>query len=148
MIWAILAALGVPLWLIAVGIGSLIFRGHRLKQRPGNIPCRIRPAGGKRWIPGHAIWVSDVFAFDGSPAVWNESLARIIEISPLQLDQGEAKKLKRLGPGAAIVTLIADNGERLSVATKAGFSRDLAGPFLSMEAAALEAKPSSTAGAD
>jgi hypothetical protein len=44
--------------------------------------------------------VSDVFAFDGSPAVWNESLTRISGISALKFDQGETKKLTRLGPGA------------------------------------------------
>jgi hypothetical protein len=148
MIWAVLAALGVPLWLIAVGIGSLIFRGHRLKQRPGNIPCRVREAGKTRWTPGHAIWVSDVFAFDGSPAVWNESLTRVTDISSLELDQAEAKKLKRLGPGMITVTLTADNGERFAVATKAGVARDLAGPLFSIEAASLGPRPSSTVEAD
>jgi hypothetical protein len=135
MIFVILAAIGVPLWLIAVGIGSLIVRGHRLKRRPGNIPCRVRQGPGKRWVPGHAIWVNDVFAFDGSPAVWNESLTWVKEVSPLELDQGEAKKLRRLGPGATAVTLTADNGERFAVATKAGLSRDLTGSFESIEVA-------------
>jgi hypothetical protein len=34
----------------------------------------ILVAGKRRWTRGHAIWVSDVFAWRGSPAAWNEEL--------------------------------------------------------------------------
>ena len=117
---------------------------YELKQRPGNIPCRLRQAGKKRWIPGHAVWVSDVLAFDGSPAVWNESLTWIREISPLGLDQDEARKLKRLGPAVVAVTLTTDKGEELAVAAKASFSPALTGRLLPLRPLAWEPKPSST----
>jgi hypothetical protein len=133
MVWAVLVALGVPLWLIAVGIGSLIFRGHRLRGRPGNIPCRIRQAGKKRWTRGHAIWVSDVFAFDGSPAVWSESLTQVTDIRSLDLDHREARRLRGLGPGMVTVTLGANGRERLAVATKAEFAVDLTGPLFTVD---------------
>ena len=35
MIWAILALLGVPLWLCALGILALVYRNKSLRQRHG-----------------------------------------------------------------------------------------------------------------
>jgi hypothetical protein len=74
MIWAILAAMGVPLWLCAVGILTLLLRNRALRNRAGNVPVRVRPAGKKRWSPGHGVWIHDVFAFRGLPAAWREAL--------------------------------------------------------------------------
>jgi hypothetical protein len=47
--WAILAVLGVPLWLCAIGILTLVMRNRELRKRPGNVPVRVRPAGKTRW---------------------------------------------------------------------------------------------------
>ena len=44
VIWAALIALGVPLWLIAVALLMLVFRNRSLRKRPGNVPCKFRPA--------------------------------------------------------------------------------------------------------
>ena len=65
MIWAVLLALGVPLWLCACGILILVFRNRGLQKRPGNVPCKFRPTDKKRWTSGHGVWVSDVFAWRG-----------------------------------------------------------------------------------
>ena len=34
MIWAILAMLGIPLWLCAIGILTVVFQNRRLRKRP------------------------------------------------------------------------------------------------------------------
>jgi hypothetical protein len=68
VIWAILAFVGVPLWLCAIGILMLVFNNRKLRKRPGDIPVRILRPGKKRWTRGHAIWVSDVFAWRASSA--------------------------------------------------------------------------------
>ena len=68
MIWAILALLGVPLWLCALGILTAVVQNRKLRKRYGDIPVRVRRPGKKRWTRGHAIWVSDVFAWRGTPA--------------------------------------------------------------------------------
>ena len=77
MIWAILAVLGVPLWLCALGIFMVILQNRKLRKRYGDIPVRVRRSGKRRWTRGHAIWVSDVFAWRGSPAAWDEDLLRV-----------------------------------------------------------------------
>jgi hypothetical protein len=42
VIWAILAMLGVPLWLCAIAILVLVFRNRGLRKRALNIPMRLR----------------------------------------------------------------------------------------------------------
>ena len=49
MIWAVLVFLGVPLWLCAVGILTLVLRSRRLRARHGNVPVRVLR-------PGHTPW--------------------------------------------------------------------------------------------
>ena len=72
MIWAVLALLGVPLWLCALAIAILILRNRALRHREGNLPVRVRKANGRHWSRGNAIWIHDVFVSRGSPAVWRE----------------------------------------------------------------------------
>ena len=105
MIWAILALLGVPLWLCALGILTAVVQNRKLRKRYGDIPVRVRRPGKKRWTRGHAIWVSDVFAWRGSPAAWNEELIQVSEASSRAADPEEHKKLHRLGDDPAVVTL-------------------------------------------
>jgi hypothetical protein len=78
MIIAILALLGVPLWLCAILILVIVVRNRKLRKRHGNIPVRVKHPGKERWTRGHAIWVSDVFAWRGSPGVWNEDLVHVM----------------------------------------------------------------------
>ena len=92
MIWAILALLGVPLWLCAVGILAVILQNHKLRKRSGDLQVRVRRPGEKRWTRGHAIWVSDVFAWRASPAAWKADLLQVIGVSSRSLDFDERKK--------------------------------------------------------
>src|SRR6476661_1942954 len=105
MIWAILLLLGVPLWLCAMGILALVYRNKSLRQRHGDIPVRVLRAGKTCWTRGHAVWVSDVFAWRGSPAAWNEDLFRVTAASVGALEPAELKKLHRLGDLPAVATL-------------------------------------------
>ena len=97
MIWAILAALGVPLWLCSAVILMLLFNNRRLRKRYGDIPVRVRRPGKQRWTRGHAVWVSDVFAWRGSPAAWAEELLAVRGATPRDAEPDERKKLHGLG---------------------------------------------------
>ena len=129
MIWVILAFLGVPLWLCALGILTIFASNRKLRERPGDIPVRVRRPGKKRWTRGHAIWVSDVFAWRGSPAAWNEDLVQVTDVTPRTPDPEERKKLHRLGDGFAIATLASAEGETLEVAVRPEERSALIGPF-------------------
>lgn len=137
MIVAILVAVGVPLWICAVGIVTLLVRNRALRNRPGNVPVRVLRAGKKRWSKGHGVWVHDIFAFRGMPAVWIEVLAWATDASTRAATEQERKKLRRLGDEPVIVTLMLDDGDPIDVAARKEHNAELLGPFAASTEMAL-----------
>ena len=127
MIWAILIFLGVPLWICAAGISITVLKNRGLRKRPGDIPVRVRAPGKTRWARGHAIWVSDVFAWRRSPASWNEALVHVTDVSVR--DAEEQYGLRRLGDKVRIATLTSADGGSVDVAASAADAAVLVGPF-------------------
>jgi hypothetical protein len=121
MVWAILALIGVPLWLY------------------GDIAVRVKRPGKSRWTRGHAIWVSDVFAWRGSPAAWNEDIVQVSGVVLREPTEEERHVLRRLGDGVQIATLSSVDGEPLEVATAPEErSTALVGPFVADAISASE----------
>lgn len=133
MIWAILALLGVPLWLCALAILALVLRNRGLRKRADDIPMRLRAKPDGRWLRGHGLWVHDVLAFRGSPAMWAESLLRVTGATPRQLTAEEAHKFRRLD-GAAGVTLTVHGGRAVDAVTSRQHLPLLLGPYASSAA--------------
>ena len=131
MIWVLLALLGVPLWLCALGILALVYRNRSLRKRYGDIPVRVQRPGKTRWTRGHAVWVSDVFAWRGSPAAWREDLVRVVGASARSVTPEERKALHRLGDEPVVATLTTGQDDVLRVAASAGYRSALSGPFAS-----------------
>jgi len=127
VIWAILALLGVPLWLCALAIGVTIMRNRSLRKRTGDVPVRARLAGKKHWIRGHGTWVHDVFAFRASPAVWQEHLLWVDSATLVPASAADQKKLRRLGSGFVIARFHHPDGEPADFATSAAHSTALIG---------------------
>ena len=131
MIWALLIFVGVPLWLCAVGILALVYRNRSLRKRHGDIPVRVLRPGKARWTRGHALWVSDVFAWRGSPAAWNEDLEVIVGATLRNATSEDMKKLHRMGDGVVVATLTTDDDVAFQVATPSAQRSALLGPFIS-----------------
>jgi len=129
VIWAILALIGVPLWLCAVAILALLVRNRSLRHRPGNISVRILPPGKTRWRGGHGLWVSDVFAWRGSPAAWREELLQVVDATTRSADAEERGHLHRLGDAPVVADLTTADGGTLRVAGAAENGAALMGPF-------------------
>jgi hypothetical protein len=129
MIWVILAALGVPLWLCAIGILMMLRNNRKLRKRPGDIPVRVLRPGKKRWARGHAIWVSDVFAWRMSPAGWTEDLILVRGVSDRQANDAEHKKLHHFAADPVIVSLAPIQGDAVLVAARPDARPSLLGPF-------------------
>ena len=129
MIWAILIYVGVPLWLCALGIGILVFRSRRLRSRHGDIQVRVLRAGHKRWTRGHAIWISDVFAWRGSPAAWAEDLMQVTALLERPASPAEMEKLHRMGSDLTVVDLSGHDGDTLTVVATGTDRAALLGPF-------------------
>jgi hypothetical protein len=133
MIWAILAAIGVPLWICAVAICTLAYRNRSMRKRPGNVPVRVHAPGSRRWTPGHALWVSDVFAYRGSPAAWKEALFQVTSATAREPTADERKRLHRIGDEPVVALLTLAGGSTVDVAVRAGDEAKLLGPFASSD---------------
>ena len=129
VIWAILAAVGVPLWLCAAGILTLVARNRTLRKRPDDIPVRILRPGQKRWRPGHGIWVHDVFLFRASPAAWSEAVLWAQDASARVPNDDERGHLRHLGDEPLVATLTLDDGQTIKLATSGDRQAALLGPF-------------------
>lgn len=68
MLWALLAILGVPIWLVVGGLSLALWNRHKFKQQPGVFPLKLRVDSGsvhgfnEKWPPmsAYAVWVHDV----------------------------------------------------------------------------------------
>jgi hypothetical protein len=129
MIWALLAFVGVPLWLCAMGILALVYRNRALRRRHGDIPVRVLRPGKTRWTRGHAVWVSDVFAWRGSPAAWNEYLELIVGVNVREASPQDLKGLRRMSDGVVVASLTTDDDTVVQVATSSEHKSALIGRF-------------------
>lgn len=119
MVWAILALIGVPLWLCAAGIFILLHNNRTLRKRPGNIPVRVLLPGKSRWKRGHALWVSDVFAWRSSPAGWSEDLCQVEHATIRDASAEEQKQLHGIGDDPVVARLEIVGREPITVAASA-----------------------------
>lgn len=128
MIWVILAVLGVPLWLCAAAILTLVFRNRGLRMRAADIPMRLSVYGKGRWHRGHGLWVHDVLCFRGSPAAWNEALLWAAGATPRELTCEEAHRFRRLDQPVA-ATFTAMDGPAFEAITTRSHMPVLLAPF-------------------
>ena len=128
VIWAILAMLGVPLWLCAIAILTLVFRNRGLRKRALNIPMRLRLDPEGRWHRGHGLWVHDVLGFRGSPAAWKEGLVWVSGVTTRELTPEEAHKFRRLDQ-PVVATLAVADGPPADAVTERQHLQLLFGPY-------------------
>jgi hypothetical protein len=134
VIWAILIAVGVPLWFCAAAIIVIVLRNRALRRRPGNVPVRVRRPGKERWVPGHGVWAHDVFAFRGSPAAWKEALLWVTGATVRPADDAEQGRLHRIGDRPVIATFALAAGGSIEFAASREDRDALLGPFVDAEA--------------
>ncbi len=146
MIWAILLAIGIPLWFCAVGILLVALRNRGLRRRPGNVPVRVRRPGKDRWVPGHGVWVHDVFAFRGSPAAWKEGLLWVTDAAVRPAGAAERDRLHRIGDAPVVATCELACGGSIELAARAEDADALLGPFAADAEPPASEQPLSTSG--
>jgi hypothetical protein len=129
VIWAILAIVGVPLWLCAGAIVAMLLRNRSLRKRGGDIPMRLRSEPDKRWKRGHGLWVNNVMSFRASPAGWQESLIWVTQAVVRPATSTEKKKLHRLGDRPVVASLAMHAGGTVEAAVKAEDRQHLLGPY-------------------
>jgi len=114
MVWALLAILGVPIWLIVGILLAIVLQRRNFKKQPGVFPCVIRDEGATKWprSQSFARQVRSVFVVNRGAALLRTEIHGVAEIHDLALGDNGPKK--PAGPVGRLLTL--DDGSRLEVA--------------------------------
>jgi hypothetical protein len=126
MIWAVLALLGIPLWLSAVGILDLVFRDRGRRRRAADIPMLPHLAVKGRWHRGHGLWVQ-CWASAAAPRPGTRRCCGR-PAGPRALTSDEAHKFRRLERPVA-ATFAAVDGPAFEAVTARQQLPLLLGPF-------------------
>jgi hypothetical protein len=139
MIWALLAILGVPLWLVVGALGAALLNRRSVKAVPGTMRGRIRVTSGS--VPGfnprwprsscYAFWVRDVLVVRAGFAMVRTRL--LPASSADEIERRHLPELKRLGPEQVVLGLELDSGSTIELAVSAAERSELPGPFLLAE---------------
>ena len=130
MIWAILALIGVPLWLCAIAIAVLVFQEQNAAEAARGRPCP--PTAGRQEAVDS--WSCDLgfrrVRVAGRSASWNEGLVQVTDASVHEdVDPRTAKKLRGLGDSPVIASLALVGGTIIDVAARPEQRSALTGPF-------------------
>jgi hypothetical protein len=136
MIWILLAALGVPLWLVLGALGAGLLSRRAFTRAPGVFRAKLRatagtsPGFGPSWPrqPVYARWVHDVLLVHQGLALVRNRALPVAQV-PGPLVPAGPSEVKRLGPAPVTLSVVLDNGAVLQVAAAPEAREDLGGPF-------------------
>lgn len=121
-----LAVLAAACALLAV---VTVRRNRALRRRPGDVPALARSPGSGRWLPGHGVWVDDVFAFRRSPAGWSEMLLWVTGATLRPAADDEQARLRRVGDSPLVITFELRSGGSRAFAVRPEDAARLLGPY-------------------
>jgi hypothetical protein len=135
MIWALLALLGVDLWIIVTGLAIVLLRRRAVKRAPDAFKGKIRLTEGeidglsRRWKGGYGRWVRDVLVWHKAPFLFRTMLIPVDGADSSGSHAAGRREVSRLGKHPVIVALLAERHSRVCVAAR-DEDRDRAlGPF-------------------
>ena len=119
MIWALLALLGIPIWLILGALAAAFFSRRNFKAKPGVFPLRVREieAGepGKWSGKLHARWVHDVLL--ANKGLGLNLTAAYPVASTATADPPEPSECKGFGDDLVGLTVQTDSGTTYELGT-------------------------------
>jgi hypothetical protein len=122
MIWALLAFLGVPIWLIVGALLSAFWRRRRFRAQDGVFMMAVRQAGAEKWPRAVAFGrcFERVLVVNKGLALLGTSIYTIDGVSEARIDQLPRKPVDsvsrtiRCGDGTALEVAVAvDDAPRL-----------------------------------
>jgi hypothetical protein len=136
MVWILLAALGVPVWLVVGALAAGLWSRRAFKRAPGVFPAKLRVEAGE--VPGfktswprgaaYARWVHDVLLVHrGLALVRNNVLAVAGANGPLVV--GGPEEITRLGPSPVVLSLTLDGGATVELAGRSEDRDAVVGPY-------------------
>jgi len=131
VIWIVLAALGVPIWLVVGALLGATWSRKRFQRAPGVFPCKVRAVSGtdgsEKWSrsTAYARWVHDVLIVHAGLALVRN---RALPVAGVDGPIVTAPDVKLKGGTTASLRLRLDGGAIVEVAAPASIG-GLAGPF-------------------
>ena len=113
MIWALLAMIGVPIWLVLGALGGSIISRRRFKAQPEVFVLSFREHGHDGWPRrvSYGRYVHNVLLVNAGLALVRTAVHVVERLEPLELD-GPVRKLD--DPRAWTLSL--DNGDHYDIA--------------------------------
>lgn len=136
MLWALLAILGVPLWLVVGGLSFSLWNRHKFRQQPGVFTTKIRLESGQftgfreKWPPAsnYAIWVHDVLIVHKGLGLVPTSPVGVKGLVGAPTD-ANPELVKRLGDNPKMVRIELDDDSILLLAVPEEHLALALGPF-------------------
>jgi hypothetical protein len=135
MIWILLAALGVPVWLIVGALTGALLSRRASKSAPGVFRAKLRVTSGAArglkptWarMPAYAAWVHDVLIVHQGLALVRSTALPVR--SAADVKAAPQDDVKGLGDNPTLLTLTLDNGAVVELAAPAEARELMVGPF-------------------
>lgn len=134
MLIALLAVLGVDLWVIVALLAVVLTRKRWVSRRPGAFKGAIRVTEGDvpglkaKWRRGYGRWARDILVWTKAPFLFRTELV-LAEALAGQARAAKPGEVRRLGKHPAVVPLVVDGGARIEVAASAAAQERAPGPF-------------------
>jgi hypothetical protein len=136
VIWILLAALGIPLWLVAGAFVATLLSRRSFKRQPGVFSAKMRSTSGDvgklktTWKrrPAYARWVHDVLLVQHGIALARTTALPVARATGAVTSRS-SDEISGLGDNPLVIALELDTGVLVELAAPAA-ARDLvAGPF-------------------
>ena len=134
MLIALLAVLGVDLWVIVVLLAVVLARKRWVSHQPGAFKGAIRVIEGDvpglkaKWKRGYGHWVHDILVWTKAPFLFRNELV-LAEALAGEARAAKPGEVRRLGKHPAVVPLAVEGGARIEVAASADGREQARGPF-------------------
>lgn len=99
MIWALLAILGIPIWLLIGVLTGIALIRRAFKKQPGVFVMNVRAAGDEKWPrrPSHGRVVSNVLVINRGAALLRSEILALETVAPIELDDRPKKPVDAVG---------------------------------------------------
>lgn len=137
MIWIVLAALGVPIWLVVGALAGALWSRSKFRHGTEVFACKVRivsaPEDSGKWprATTYARWVHDVLLVHAGLALVR---VRVLPVADVDAPITSCPGVKLKGGDPVSIRLRLDDGSLAEVATPAHAKHMLVGPFLALEA--------------
>ncbi len=123
MVWALLAVLGVPVWLIVGALGAALWSRRSFAQQPGVFRAKVRPATEESWPRRtvHVRVVHDVLVVNSGLALVRTAVHGVRTASVDDTQPSSIAGITR----PVVLSLVPDSGPRVLLATESPLHPDL-----------------------